>query len=42
MPPPHPAAARAAQRLQNVGGYNHLIGMRFDIGKSTVEVKEKA
>jgi hypothetical protein len=31
-----------AQRLQNIGGNDHLIGMRFDIGKGTVEVKEKA
>jgi hypothetical protein len=31
-----------AQRLQNIGRNDHLIGMGFDTGKGTVEVKEKA
>jgi hypothetical protein len=42
MPPPHSAAAQAAAAPEALCGDNNLIGMRFDIGKRAVEVKEKA
>nr|VXZ82978.1 Uncharacterised protein [Klebsiella pneumoniae] len=42
MPPRPLLLGQRIERLQRAVGYHHLIGVRLDIGKSTVEVKEKA
>ncbi len=41
MPPRPLLLGQRIERLQRAVGYHHLIGVRLDIGKSTVEVKEK-